>query len=249
MIVLKQVSQQYHKEQTPVLRGVSLSVSTGEFVSVIGPSGAGKTTLLRLINHMLVPSSGEIWVNDMRMDIADGAALRQVQQKIGMIFQDFCLVDEATCLENVLHGCLYRIPFWRALLGKYPKEEIQKAREALQKVSLLDRESDLTGTLSGGQKQRVAIARSLMQQATILLADEPVAALDPVTSQQILELLKSLQQENGMTIIMNSHNVEQACTYADRLIGLREGQVYKDASVDEWSAQNFDMLYRGENGK
>ncbi len=249
MILLKQVSQQYHNEQSPVLSDVSFSVQVGEFVAIVGPSGAGKTTLLRLINHMLVPSSGEVWVDEMRMDIAKGAALRQLQQRIGMIFQDFCLVNECSCLENVLHGGLSRISFWRALSGVYPKNEIEKALVALQKVGLADKADALVSTLSGGQKQRVAIARAMMQEAKVLLADEPVAALDPVTSQQILDLLKGLQQEQGMTIIMNSHNVEQACTYADRLIGLRNGKIYLDAPVDQWTSHDFSALYTGENKK
>ncbi len=247
MLKLKQVSKQYHMNQEPVLQEVSLSIQKGEFVAVIGPSGAGKTTLLRLVNRMLLPTEGEIWVDDVRLDVQKGTALRHIQQRIGMIFQDFCLVDEVTALDNVLHGCLARIPFWRAVGGRYPQMEVAKAHEALRKVGLEDKAGVLTGTLSGGQKQRVAIARALVQEADILLADEPVAALDPVTSRQILELLKSLQVEQNLTIVMNSHNIEQASAYADRLIGLRNGQIFLDAPSEQWTAQDFDALYKGES--
>lgn len=240
---LRQVRQAYQKGHL-ILDGVSLSVPAGQFLSVIGPSGAGKTTLLRLFNGMVRPVSGEVWVAGRRFDTLKGSARRQVQQQVGMIFQDFCLVEEKTCLANVLDGSLCRVSLWQVLLDRFPQKEVERAREALQQVGLADLTDKKAGALSGGQKQRVAIARVLVQQASIILADEPVASLDPGFSRAILELLRHLQQTQQLTVVMNSHNVEQARQYSDRILGLRQGRVVADGAPETWTENLFRELYR-----
>ncbi len=242
---LKAVSQAYEKGH-PILQGVSLSVPRGAFVSLIGSSGAGKTTLLRLFNGMVRPFSGEVWVEGTRFDTLKGKQRRQVQQQVGMIFQDFCLVEESTCLENVLCGALGRVNLWRALWGRFPGREVAKARQALEMVGLGDRADTLAGSLSGGQKQRVAIARTLVQEASVILADEPVASLDPGTGKAILELLQQLQQTQDLTVVMNSHNVEQAMAFSQQVVGLRQGKILFQGSPDTWTEEKLRALYRRE---
>ena len=243
---LKNIIQAYEKGY-PILQGVSLSVPRGSFVSLIGPSGAGKTTLLRLFNGMVRPLSGEVWVEGRRFDTLKGKHRRQVQQQVGMILQDFCLVEESTCLENVLCGALGQISLWRALWGKFPEEEVAKARQALEMVGLGDREDNLAGSLSGGQKQRVAIARTLVQEASVILADEPVASLDPGTGQAILELLRKLQEIRGLTVVMNSHNVEQAMAFSQQVMGLRQGRILFQGPPEAWTEDRLRQLYRRES--
>ena len=242
---LKAVSQAYEKGH-PILQGVSLSVPRGAFVSLIGSSGAGKTTLLRLFNGMVRPFSGEVWVEGTRFDTLKGKQRRQVQQQVGMIFQDFCLVEESTCLENVLCGALGRVSLWRTLWGRFPGREVAKVRQALEMVGLGDRADTLAGSLSGGQKQRVAIARTLVQEASVILADEPVASLDPGTGKAILELLQQLQQTQDLTVVMNSHNVEQAMAFSQQVVGLRQGKILFQGSPDTWTEEKLRALYRRE---
>ena len=240
----KHVCQQYKKKNT-VLNDVSLTVLKGQFLSIIGPSGAGKTTLLRLFNGMVQPSAGEIWVDGKRFDTLRGAKRRRVQQTIGMIFQDFCLVEEATVLQNVINGALAAMPFWRVVTGRFPKSCRDKAMLCLQQVGLESKAQELAAHLSGGQKQRVAIARALMQDAAVLLADEPAGALDPWTAHQILALLQTLQQEKGLTVVMNSHSVEQARQFSQRIIGIRQGCIVRDAAADTWQPADFAAVYGG----
>lgn len=242
MLAVKDIYQGYQKGQ-PVLKGLSLAIMPGQFVSIIGPSGAGKTTLLRLFNHMVQPSSGEVWIGGQRFDCLRGRKRRHIQQQVGMIFQDVCLVEESTCCQNVLNGSLARVPLWRALSGCFPQDEVDDALRALDAVGLADYADVPARSLSGGQKQRVAIARTLLQHSSVLLADEPVASLDPLTADQILSLLHRLQQEKGLTIVMNSHNVEQARTWSDRIIGLRDGRIYFDGPPADWTEKRLQELY------
>ena len=244
MLELKNVTHQFHKDE-PVLQQVSLKIAEGEFVSVIGRSGAGKTTLLKLFNAMVKPQQGTVWVDGECLSQCSGKKLRQIQQKIAVIYQDFCLVSQSTALENVLHGALYRNPLWRVMTSCFTEQDNKKAKEALAKVDLADKADTLVSTLSGGEKQRVAIARALMQQASIILADEPVASLDPVAAEQVLSLLKSLQQEKKLTVVMNSHNTLQAAQYVERIIGLKQGVVVKDALVPDWDEDSFADVYGG----
>lgn len=242
-IELQQVSQRYGKGEL-TLKEVQLKVKKGDFVSVIGPSGAGKTTLLRILNGAVPVCSGQVLLFGNRFDHLKGRAKCAVQKRIGTIYQDFCLVEPSSCLENVLNGALADMSLFRAVCGIYTKEQKERAREALAGVGLLDKADTRAGKLSGGQKQRVAIARALMQQPELLLADEPVASLDPVTGAQVLELLKQIQKERGLTVVMNSHNLESALKYSDRICGVSGGKLCFDVPASEVTAELLGTLYR-----
>ncbi|MBQ9634798.1 MAG: phosphonate ABC transporter ATP-binding protein [Acidaminococcaceae bacterium] len=242
MLELKNVSL-FFSNQKMVLHQLSLQVNDGEFVAIVGRSGAGKTTLLKLFNGMAVPQQGSVWVDGQCLSECSGDSLRKLQQKIAVIYQEFCLVQESTVLQNVLNGALYRHSLWRVLTGCFPAEESERAREALRQVGLTDKAEAVVATLSGGEKQRTAIARALMQQAHIILADEPAASLDPVTADRVLFLLKRLQQERNLTVVMNSHNIQQARQYAERIVGVRQGYIVKDAPSSAWSDADFASVY------
>lgn len=244
VIELRQVSQRYSRGEL-TLKEVQLQVKRGEFVSVIGPSGAGKTTLMRILNGAVPVCGGQVILFGSRFDTLKGRGKCAVQKRIGTIYQDFCLVEPSTCLDNVLNGALAELPLFRALCGMFTREQRQQAREALERVGLLDKADTRAGRLSGGQKQRVAIARALMQQPELLLADEPVASLDPATGAQVLELLKEIQQRQGLTVVMNSHNLESALKYSDRVCGVSGGRIRFDIPVSEVTKEMLDALYQG----
>ena len=206
---------------TVALKNVNLSVSQGEFVSVIGPSGAGKTTLFRILNGMDTPTSGALLIDGTAYSAMTKREQKQVRRLIGTIYQDFCLVENSTCLDNVLTACLPDMGFFPAVFGIYGKKRRAEALKFLDRVGLLEKSEEPIKNLSGGQKQRAAIARALMRHPKILLADEPAASLDPVTGRQILTLLKEIQEKDGVTILMNSHNLEFSQEFSDRIIGLR----------------------------
>lgn len=231
------------KGGTKVLTDVTFSVSQGEFVSVIGPSGAGKTTLFRILNGMTGSSQGQLLFDGQNFTSLHGRKKRELQKSIATIYQDFCLVENSTCLENVLAAALPDMGFWSGVLGMYGKSRKEEARELLDRVGLLEKEGEPVKNLSGGQKQRTAIARALMRHPSILLADEPVASLDPVTGRQILELLKSIHQTEGVTILMNSHNLEFSKEFSDRLIGLKDGKIVFDGNVKELTDDMTREIY------
>ena len=210
---------------TAALNGVDFTLNEGEFLSVIGPSGAGKTTLFRVLNGMERCTSGEVFYRDVPFSRARGRRKRAVQRTIGTIYQDFCLVEQLNCLENVLNAALPEMNLLRGAAGLFTKAQRAEAEALLERVGLGDRASADVRQLSGGQKQRVAIARALMRHPVLLLADEPVASLDPVTGRQIVELLRDIQQMEGVTVLMNSHNLDLARESSQRLLGLRAGQV------------------------
>ena len=220
------------QNRTHALTDASFSVSQGDFVSVIGPSGAGKTTLFRILNGSLRCDGGAILVNGVHFESADRRTRRAIQTTIGTIYQDFALVENATCRQNVLNACLPDMAFLPAVCGFFGKERVAEADALLDRVGLADKIHEPVKNLSGGQKQRVAIARALMRHPALLLADEPVASLDPVTGRQILELLRDIQQDQKLTVLMNSHNLELSQEFSSRLIGLNQGAVVLDAPAD-----------------
>lgn len=242
MIQCSQVSHTF-PNGTCALQAVSLTIPKGEFVSMIGPSGAGKTTLLRTLNGSLVPQSGTVQLNGHGWSDRSRREKRAMQMKVATIYQDFCLVEPVTALENVLHAALPRLPFWRVLSGAFPEELRQYARAQLEQTGVGDKADTPVSALSGGQKQRVAIARALMQKPMVLLADEPVASLDPATADQIVTLLLDLQRERGLTVVMNSHNVALSLAVSDRLIGLKDGAVALDCSAKEVTEEQLQTLY------
>ena len=235
MIIFDHVSKVY-PNGTVGLDDVNLTIRDGEFVAIIGRSGAGKSTLLRSVNRMHQISSGTLTVNGVDVSSLSGKSLRRFRRGIGMVFQSFNLVTRTTVIKNVLSACVPDMPFWRVLLGAFRKEDKIKALESLDKVGILDKAYMRADQLSGGQQQRVALARTLTQGPQIILADEPVAALDPVTAKQVMQDFVRINQEMGISILLNIHHVELALEYADRIIGIRAGRIVYDglsANVDQ----------------
>ena len=233
------------QNRTHALADVSFSVGQGEFVSVIGPSGAGKTTLFRILNGAIRCDSGAVLMDGVHFESAAGRARRAIQKSIGTIYQDFALVENATCRQNVLNACLPDMAFLPAILGIFGKERVAEADALLARVGLADKVAEPVKNLSGGQKQRVAIARALMRHPRILLADEPVASLDPVTGRQILELLRDIQRDRNLTVLMNSHNLELSREFSQRLIGLNQGLVVFDGPADTATEDILAVVYGG----
>ncbi len=216
---------------TLALDKVSLEIPRGQLLCLIGLSGSGKSTLLRHVNGLHKPTSGSVDVMGMRVSEAANKDLREVRRHVGFVFQQFGLINRATCLENVLSGALGRLNWPRYGVRSYPKQLRRLAFDHLDRVGLADQAFQRADTLSGGQMQRVAIARSLMQEPQMLLADEPVASLDPESSGQVLELLLKIATEENMTVICTLHQVELALGWAHRIVGLRAGKVVLDRSA------------------
>lgn len=221
---------------TLALDNVSLEIPRGQVLALIGLSGSGKSTLLRTLNGLHTPTSGEVSVLGVNVSGSNGKTLRLIRRDIGFVFQQFGLVGRATCMENVLVGALGRLKGPRIGVRSYPVALRRQALDHLERVGLLQQAFQRADTLSGGQMQRVAIARSLMQEPSILLADEPVASLDPESASQVLELIQRIAREDGMTVICTLHQVELALGWSDRMVGLRAGQVVLDemnAALDQ----------------
>ena len=235
MIVFDHVSKVY-PNGTVGLDDVDLTIADGEFAAIIGRSGAGKSTLLRSVNRMHRITSGTLTVNGTDVSSLSGKSLRRFRRGIGMVFQSFNLVTRTSVIQNVLAACVPDMPFWRVLLGAFRKADKIKALESLDKVGIIDKAYMRADQLSGGQQQRVALARTLTQDPKIILADEPVAALDPVTAKQVMQDFVHINKDMGITILLNIHHVELALEYADRIIGIRAGKIVYDgpsANVDK----------------
>lgn len=210
------------------LKGVDLSIEQGEFVCIIGLSGAGKSTLLRSINQMHQITGGKLIVDDVDVSKLKGKDLRRFRRNIGMVFQSFNLVKRTTVIKNVLAARVADMPLWKSLLGLYTKQDKIIALEALDQVGILEKAYSRADQLSGGQQQRVALARTVAQQPKIILADEPVASLDPVTSQQVMNDFVKINKALNITVIANMHHVDIALKYASRIIGVKEGKIIYD---------------------
>lgn len=241
-IVLQNIGKQF-KNGTRALDHVTFTIPQGEFVSVIGPSGAGKTTLFRILNGMETPGDGAVLFDGSDISSMSGTARKNVKRSIGTIYQDFCLVENSTCLNNVLTACLPDMALFPAVFGLYEHERRKEALKLLDRVGLSEKAEEPVKSLSGGQKQRVAIARALMRHPKILLADEPAASLDPVTGHQILEILKEIQETEGVTILMNSHNLELSLEFSDRIIGLKDGSVAFDGKPEQLDETMIHCIY------
>ena len=247
MIQLKDVSKIYDNG-TVGLKDINLTINKGEFVVVVGLSGAGKSTLLRSINRLHNISSGDILIDDKSITQAKGKNLRNLRRDIGMIFQSFNLVKRSSVLRNVLVGRVAYYPTWKTTFNLFSKEDKQKAYEALQKVDLADKVYARADELSGGQQQRVAIARVLMQNPKIILADEPTASLDPQTSVRVMNDLKMLNEKYGMTVVAYLHSIELAQQFGERVIGIRAGQVVYDGKMKDTPKSVFTDIYNGGDG-
>jgi len=225
------------------MRDLTLTIEPGEFVVIVGLSGAGKSTLIRAVNGLVPLTSGELSVNGRDVTSLSRSSMRDLRSEVGMIFQGFNLVKRTTVLNNVLMGRLHHTPTWRTMIGKYPQADIVRAARSLERVEILDKAWVRASNLSGGQQQRVGIARALAQEPSIILADEPVASLDPPTSHVVMRYLKQIGEELGITVIVNLHFLDLATAYADRIIGLRDGALVFDGPGSECDAEVFERIY------
>jgi phosphonate transport system ATP-binding protein len=224
------------------LAGVSFSVEPGEFVGILGPSGAGKTTLFRCLTGLTRPDGGSVAIHGRDICHLGGRELRAARREVAMIFQQFNLIRRLTAIENVMAGRLAALPTWRVLTRCFATADRQMALWCLDTVGLLDKAYTRADQLSGGQQQRVAIARALAQEATVLLADEPVASLDPESAATVLDALRSVASR-GVAVIASLHQVSLATGYADRIIALREGRILEDAPTRAFDARALGQIY------
>ncbi|MBU5346225.1 phosphonate ABC transporter ATP-binding protein [Paenibacillus lautus] len=242
MIEIRNVSKTY-ANGTKGLNHINLTIGRGEFVAIVGLSGAGKSTLLRSMNRLHDITEGEIVIDGKSITAAKGKELRRIRRDIGMIFQNFNLVKRSSVLRNVLAGRVGYHSTLGTILGRFPKPDMDLAFQALDRVGIVQKAYARADELSGGQQQRVAIARVLAQEAKIILADEPVASLDPLTTKQVMDDLKRINAESEITTIVNLHSIDLARQYATRIIGLRAGEVVFDGPVSEATDERFTEIY------
>jgi len=245
MIEFIQVNKHYANGYH-ALKNVNVTIQQGEFVAVIGLSGAGKSTLLRCINRMHHITDGTLTVNKVEIQSLNSKQIRKLRRGIGMIFQSFNLVTRVSAIKNVLVAFVPDMPWWRRLLGIYTKNETVRALTALERVGIIDKAYMRVDQLSGGQQQRVALARTLAQQPSIILADEPVASLDPLTAHQVMGDLKAINEQYNMTVVMNIHHVDLALSYATRVIGIRAGEIVFDGKAEEVNDALLQFIYNGK---
>ncbi|MFC7138004.1 phosphonate ABC transporter ATP-binding protein [Halobaculum litoreum] len=227
------------------LKGVSMAVEGSETVAMIGPSGAGKSTFIRCINRLTEPSDGEVRLDGSDLTELDDDALRTARRDVGMIFQEYNLVERLTVMENVLTGRLGYVSAWSAFRRSFPAEDIERAYDILDRVGLGDMENKRVDELSGGQRQRVGIARAVIQNPKILLVDEPTPSLDPETSNTVMRLLTDIAAEQDVPVLINIHEVDLAMEHADRIVGLHDGGFVFEGTPDELDDAGLDRVYRG----
>ena len=242
MIKFENVSVTY-PAGVEALKDLDLTINDGEFVIIVGLSGAGKSTLLRTTNGLVMPTNGEVLVDEKKITTANKKELKEIRSNIGMIFQTFNLVNRTTVLKNVLTGRLNAVSTLRSTFGIWPNEDKDIAFKSLQQVEILEKAYVRASNLSGGQQQRVGIARALAQQPNVMLADEPVASLDPVTSRVVMKYLKKINEDLGITTIVNLHFLDLAKEFGERLIGLRDGELVYDGKIADVSDEDFQNIY------
>ncbi|MBT9135632.1 MAG: Phosphate-import ATP-binding protein PhnC [Firmicutes bacterium] len=247
LLTVKGVSKHYN-ERIVALSDVSFAIEPGEFVVIIGSSGAGKSTLLRCINRIVEVTSGVVTFDGLDVGSLDKRELRKMRTKVGMIFQHYNLVNRLCVLENVLHGRLGYKSTWAGALGIYSEEEKAQALRVLRLVGLEEQVYQRCDQLSGGQKQRVGIARALLQDPKLLLCDEPISSLDPNASKVIMDYLKKINTELGITCLVNLHQVHIALAYAERIIGVKRGRVVYDGLTEHLTAETIHDIYGSEAG-
>lgn len=245
-LVIEHLDKEYVAGK-PVLKDINLTVADTGITAIIGPSGTGKSTLLRCINRLVEPTRGKILIRGNDITALSGSALRAARRNIGMIFQEFNLVDRLSVMENALCGRLGYVSVWKAWLRKFPQEDVDNAFELLDIVGLGDFATVRADNLSGGQRQRVGIARALMQQPEILLADEPTASLDPKTSVEIMELLRDVVEKRNVPVLVNMHDVTLAKRYASRMIGMSGGNVVFDGPPADLMDDHLQTIYGGKD--
>jgi len=235
-----------YEDGTRALDDVSFTVQDGEFLVIIGLSGSGKSTLLRCINRLVEPTEGRIIWDGVDITAASLDELRRIRRQIGMIFQQFNLVKRSSVLTNVLSGRLGYISSWRSVTGQFSREDMQRAMQNLERVGITDKAHSRADVLSGGQQQRVGIARALMQEPRLMLADEPVASLDPSTSHSVLRYLEDLNKQDGVTILCSLHFLSLARAYGTRIIALKNGQLVFEGLPEEIDEVRFKQIYGAE---
>ncbi|MEH3063211.1 MAG: phosphonate ABC transporter ATP-binding protein [Methylobacterium radiotolerans] len=245
-LVIRGLTKAYRAGQ-PVLKGIDLVVPGTGLTAIIGPSGTGKSTLIRCINRLVQPTSGEILFRGEDLARLSGPALRRARRRIGMVFQEYNLVERLSVMENLLCGRLGYVPAWRAWLRRFPEADIARAFDLLDAVGLSGFATRRADALSGGQRQRVGIARAIMQEPEIVLADEPTSSLDPKSSVEIMEILSRLAAERGVPVVVNIHNVALAQRFAARIVGMSGGHVVYDEPPDRLSEADLRGIYGGEN--
>ncbi|MBA3447068.1 MAG: phosphonate ABC transporter ATP-binding protein [Pseudaminobacter sp.] len=246
MLSVKNLTKTY-KTGDRALKDVTFSIGAGQVVGLIGPSGAGKSTLIRCVNRLVEPSAGQIFLGDKELTGLSSSGLRSARRRIGMIFQEYALVERLTVMENVLSGRLGYVPFWRSFTRRFPQSDIDKAFSLLARVGLTDQADKRADALSGGQRQRVGIARALEQDPELLLIDEPTASLDPKTSRQIMRLILEICTESNLPAIINIHDVLLAQAFTQRIIGLRGGVVVFDGEPAELTDDALTSIYGEED--
>ena len=246
LLSIRHLRKEYRAGE-PVLKDITLDIDARGVTAIIGPSGTGKSTLIRCINRLVNPTSGEIRFEGQDLASLEGRALRMARRRIGMVFQEYNLVERLSVIENVLSGRLGYLPVWRALLRQFTPEDIARAFELIEAVGLsADFATRRADQLSGGQRQRIGIARAIMQNPALILADEPTSSLDPKTSVEIMELLTGIAADRGIPVVINIHNVELAKRYAGRIIGMTGGQVVYDGAPDGLTDHHLKTIYGGE---
>ena len=240
ILELKNISKTYPSGRR-ALQSISFKIEEGEILAIIGLSGAGKSTMLRCINRLVEPDEGEVIFLGEKINRLKGKKLRQYRSKIGMIFQNYNLVERLNAVENVLHGCLGSIPSYRGALGLYTEEEKEKAFALLQTVGMEEFAFQRCSELSGGQKQRIGIARALMQSPSLLLCDEPIASLDPQSAETVLNYIKEFAVNKNIACLISLHQMEAAKKYADRIIALNNGKIVFDGKPD---SLNDEVLHK-----
>lgn len=246
MLRISSLSKRY-RTGDHALRGVTVDVSAGQVVGLIGPSGAGKSTLIRCINRLVEPTNGRVLLNDTDITRLGRAGLRRARRRMGMIFQEYALIERITVMENVLSGRLGYVPFWRSYLRRFPQADVDNAFSLLDRVGLVEQADKRASALSGGQRQRVGIARALEQDPELLLVDEPTASLDPKTARQIMRLICEICRERDLPTIISLHDVLLAKMFVDRIIGLRAGEIVFDGPPSELNTAMLTEIYGEED--
>ncbi|MEZ8083457.1 phosphonate ABC transporter ATP-binding protein [Enterovibrio norvegicus] len=231
----------------PILKGINIDIDQPGIIAIIGPSGTGKSTLLRCINRLNDPTQGEILFDGVDLTQLKGYALRMQRRHIGMVFQEYNLVERLTVIENVLSGRLGYMSAWNAWRRRYSSEDLAKAFELLEFVGLEDFANQRADSLSGGQRQRVGIARAVMQNPYILLADEPTSSLDPKTASEIMGLMETLAEQKNIPVLVNIHDVNLAKKFAKRVIGMCNGKVHYDGTPEGITEDDLKVIYGGES--
>jgi phosphonate transport system ATP-binding protein len=246
MLRLEGLKKRY-KTGDYALQGVDLEIPDGQVIALIGPSGAGKSTLIRCVNRLVEPTEGKVYLGDLELTTLSSSKLRKARRRMGMIFQEYALVERLTVMENVLSGRLGYVGFWASCFRKFPKKDIQEAYRLLDRVGLMHMADKRADELSGGQRQRVGICRALIQDPDLLLVDEPTASLDPKTSRQIMRLINELCKERGLAAIINIHDVLLAQMYSQRVVGLKLGEIVYDGKPDGLKPAVLTDIYGEED--